>query len=60
MASPEELLDRIESRDDFLRFLDALGADCLISNGSRRADVAILAVREHGERLGEHARRRLP
>ena len=28
MASPEELLDRLESRDDFLRFLDALGADC--------------------------------
>jgi len=27
MDSPEELLERIESRDDFLRFLDALRTD---------------------------------
>ena len=36
MASPEELLDQIESRDDFLRFLDALGADCQAMEAAER------------------------
>jgi hypothetical protein len=36
MDSPEDLLDQIESRDDFLRFLDVLGADCQAMEAGER------------------------
>ena len=35
MSSPEKLLDQIESRDDFLRFVDALGAAAVRKNRYR-------------------------
>ena len=37
MDSPEELLGQIESRDDFLHFLDALGADCQALEAAERS-----------------------
>ena len=36
MDSPENLLDQIESRDDFLHFLDALHADCQAMEAGER------------------------
>jgi hypothetical protein len=36
MDSPEQLLDNIESRNDFLHFLDALGADCRAMEAAER------------------------
>jgi hypothetical protein len=36
MANPDELLEQIESRDDFLGFLDALGAECRAMEAAER------------------------
>ena len=49
MASPEELLEHIDSRDDFLGFLDALGADWrAMEAAERNAPSAPFGSAAHG------------